>query len=220
MGRDLASLELIRGFEAAARRLSFTLAAEELFVTQSAVSRQVKALEDHLGVPLFERRHRAIRLTPDGQTLYRASAEALRLLTDAVAGIRHGAGAKSVTVSCSAGFASLWLVPRLMDFRDAHPGIDIRIDANNRLLDLERERIEVAVRYCPPQLAPDSIEIPREGPLVYEFDVEVRPQFDLPTYRGLKLKRQVKNYLPADVHEARRRFHRSRSRLCEGGDPL
>ncbi len=156
MTRDLPSLDLIRGFEAAARRLSFTLAAEELFVTQSAVSRQVKALEDHLGVALFERRHRAIRLTPDGQALYRASAEALRLLTDAAAGIRHGAGAKSVTVSCSAGFASLWLVPRLMDFRDAHPGIDIRIDANNRLLDLERERIEVAVRYCPPPLAPEG----------------------------------------------------------------
>jgi len=152
--RILPSLELIRGFEAAARRLSFTLAAEELFVTQSAVSRQVKALEDHLGVPLFERHHRAIRLTVAGQTLYRAAAEALRLLDDTAAGIRHGAGTKSVTVSCSAGFASLWLVPRLMDFRDEHPETDVRIDANNRLLDLERERIELAVRYCPPQLAP------------------------------------------------------------------
>ena len=156
MARDLPSLDLIRGFEAAARRLSFTLAAKELFVTQSAVSRQVKALEDQLGVALFERRHRAIRLTPAGQALYRAAADALRLLADAAAGIRNDAGAKSVTVSCSAGFASLWLVPRLMDFRDEHPGIDIRIDANNRLLDLERERIEVAVRYCPPHLAPEG----------------------------------------------------------------
>ena len=152
--RDLPSLDLIRGFEAAARRLSFTLAAEELFVTQSAVSRQVKALENHLGVPLFERHHRAIRLTAAGQSLYRAATEALRLLNDTAAGIRHGAGAKSVTLSCSVGFASLWLVPRLMDFRDEHPEIDIRIDANNRLIDLERERIELAVRYCPPELAP------------------------------------------------------------------
>ena len=154
MRSDLPSLDLVRGFEAAARRLSFTLAAEELFVTQSAVSRQVKALEAHLGVPLFERHHRAIRLTAAGQSLYRASVDALRLLNDTAASIRDGAGAKSVTVSCSVGFASLWLVPRLMDFRDAHPDIDIRIDANNRILDLERERIEIAVRYCPPQLAP------------------------------------------------------------------
>ena len=154
MPRELPSLDLIRGFEAAARRQSFTLAAEELFVTQSAVSRQVKSLEEHLGVPLFERHHRAIRLTSAGQTLYRASAEALRLLTDAAEGLRGSAGAKSVTVSCSVGFASLWLVPRLMDFRDAHPDVDIRIDANNRILDLEREHIELAVRYCPPLVAP------------------------------------------------------------------
>lgn len=156
MARDLPSLDLIRGFEAAARRLSFTLAAEELFVTQSAVSRQVKALEDHLGTPLFERHHRAIQLTPAGQALYRAAAEALRVLTDTAAAIRGEAATKSVTVSCSIGFASLWLVPRLMDFRDAHPDIDVRIDANNRILDLERERIEVAVRYCPPQAAPEG----------------------------------------------------------------
>lgn len=154
MRRDLPSLDLIRGFEAAARRLSFTLAAEELFVTQSAISRQVKAIEDHLGTALFERHHRAIRLTPAGQTLYRAASDALRLLGDATASIRGSADAKSVTVSCSVGFASLWLVPRLMDFRDAHPDVDIRIDANNRILDLERERIELAVRYCPPELAP------------------------------------------------------------------
>jgi len=156
MRSDLPSLELIRGFEAAARQLSFTLAAKELFVTQSAVSRQVKALEDQLGVPLFERRHRAIRLTPAGQALYRAAGDALRLLNDAAANLRETGRAKSVTVSCSVGFASLWLVPRLMGFRDAHPDVDIRIDANNRILDLERERIELAVRYCSPQLAPEG----------------------------------------------------------------
>jgi LysR family glycine cleavage system transcriptional activator len=154
MRSDLPSLDLIRGFEAAARRLSFTLAAQELFVTQSAISRQVAALEGHLGVALFERRHRAIRLTSAGQALHRAAVDALRLLNDAAAGIRAEAGRKSITVSCSGGFASLWLVPRLMDFREAHPDIDIRIDANNRILDLEREQIELAVRYCPPELVP------------------------------------------------------------------
>ena len=154
MQRRAPSLDLLRGFEAAARRLSFTLAAEELFVTQSAVSRQVKALEVDLGVALFERRHRAIRLTAAGQSLYRATEQALRLLADAAAELRGNAGRRAITVSCSAGFASLWLVPRLMDFREAHPDIDLRIDANNRMLDLDREGIELAVRYCPPELAP------------------------------------------------------------------
>lgn len=148
------SLDLLRGFEAAARRLSFTLAAQELFVTQSAVSRQVKALEADLGVALFERGHRAIRLTGAGQRLYRATDQALRLLADAAADLREGAGRRPVTVSCSVGFASLWLVPRLAEFREAHPEVELRIDANNRLLDLDREGIELAVRYGPPEIAP------------------------------------------------------------------
>lgn len=154
MTRTLPSLDLIRGFEAAARQLSFTKAAGELFLTQSAVSRQVQALEEHLGVALFERRHREIRLTDAGQQLYHSAAEALRLLTDTAARIREKGATRSVTVSCTIGFASLWLVPRLMDFRAEHPEVDIRFDANNKMLDLERERIEVAVRYCPASLAP------------------------------------------------------------------
>src|SRR5579872_1971047 len=76
---DLPSLDLIRGFEATARNLSFTKAAEELFVTQSAVSRQVKMLEEHLGTELFERRHRELLLTETGQELYRAATSALKL---------------------------------------------------------------------------------------------------------------------------------------------
>jgi DNA-binding transcriptional LysR family regulator len=154
MNRNLPSLDLVRGFEAAARHLSFTKAAAELFLTQSAVSRQVLALEEQLGTPLFERRHRAIQLTAAGQELYRAASEALRVLGDSAARIRERNAARSVTVSCSIGFAALWLVPRLMDFREQHPDIDLRIDANNRLLDLERDRVEAAVRYCPPELAP------------------------------------------------------------------
>jgi DNA-binding transcriptional LysR family regulator len=154
MTRALPSLELIRGFEAAARQLSFTKAGAELFLTQSAVSRQVQALEEQLGVALFERHHREIRLTDAGHELYRSSAEALRLLTDTVSRIRDKSAARSVTVTCTIGFASLWLVPRLMDFREQHPEVDIRFDVNNKMLDLERERIEVAVRYCPAKLAP------------------------------------------------------------------
>ena len=153
MTRLLPSLDLLRGFEAAARQLSFTKAAAELFLTQSAVSRQVQALEEQLGTALFERRHREIRLTAAGQKLFRATGDAMRLLTDAAADIRSVPGT-TVTVSCTMGFASLWLVPRLMEFRTGHPGIDIHIAANNKLLDIDRERIDLAVRYCPADLAP------------------------------------------------------------------
>lgn len=152
--RPLPSLDLVRGFEAAARLLSFTKAADELFLTQSAVSRQVQALEEHLGVPLFERRHREIRLTEAGQQLYRTASEVLRLLTDTATRIRAQRSTRPMTVSCSIGFASLWLVPRLLEFREVHPDIDIRIDANNRLVDLDREEVEVAVRYCLSREAP------------------------------------------------------------------
>lgn len=153
MNPSLPSLDLLRGFEAAGRRLSFTKAAAELFITQSAVSRQVQALEAQLGTVLFTRHHRQIRLTDAGQTLLRAAGEAMRLLAEAAAEIRAGP-TTSVTVSCTMGFASLWLVPRLMDFRTEHPLVDIRIAANNALIDIDRERVELAVRYCPAHLAP------------------------------------------------------------------
>lgn len=152
--RNLPSLDLLRGFEAAARNLSFTKAAAELFVTQSAVSRQVKTIEEHLGVALFLRRHRALLLTEAGHELYRATAQALRQLADAADKIKDRGAGRTLTVTATIGFASLWLIPRLTDFRSQRPDIDIRIAANNAMLDLEREGIELAVRYCTPKAAP------------------------------------------------------------------
>ena len=149
--RDLPSLDLLKGFEAAARNLSFTKAAAELFVTQSAVSRQIQALEDQLGVALFRRSHRELRLTDEGQTLYKTSAEVLRLLRE-VAG-RLGPRPGMLTVTTTASFAALWLVPRLADFRRLHPGIDMRLDASNDIQDLEREGFDLAIRYCTPKAA-------------------------------------------------------------------
>src|SRR5262252_1480274 len=149
--RDLPSLDLLKGFEAAARNLSFTKAAAELFVTQSAVSRQIQTLEEQLGVALFRRSHRELRLTEEGQTLYKTCAEVLRLLRD-VAG-RLGARPGMLTVTTTASFAALWLVPRLNDFRRVHPGIDMRLDATNEIQDLEREGIDVAIRYGTPKIA-------------------------------------------------------------------
>lgn len=152
----LPSLELIRSFEAAARHLSFTKAAAELYVTQSAISRSVKALEDHLGVRLFQRRHRALLLTEAGQTLYRAATGALQQLREAHRKIRESDGSRRVTVTSAFSFASMWLIPRLPKFRERHPDVEIRIAADNRLLDLEHQDIDVAIRYCAPAGVPEE----------------------------------------------------------------
>ena len=150
--RDLPSLDLLRGFEAAARNLSFTKAASELFVTQSAVSRQIKALEAQLGMALFRRHHRDLRLTEDGQTLYKTAGEVLRLVRE-VAGKLSARPSGMLTVTTTISFAALWLVPRLNEFRRLHPGIDMRLAATNEIQELERERIDVAIRYCTPKAA-------------------------------------------------------------------
>jgi len=147
--RPLPPLDFVRGFEAAARRLSFTLAAEELFVTQSAVSRQVQALEEYLGVKLFERRHKALSLTEAGQAYYRSVAAALTELRAATQRLRDSARGHVLTVTSTISFASIWLVPRLGRFRQAHPGIDVRIAATHEVLDLAREGIDVAIRDVP-----------------------------------------------------------------------
>jgi DNA-binding transcriptional LysR family regulator len=147
----LPSLDLIRSFEAAARHLSFTKAAAELYVTQSAVSRSVKTLEDHLGVVLFHRRHRTLALSEPGQLLYRTATEVMERLRDASRRIRQVKAGHMVTVTSTISFAAMWLVPRLPEFREAHPDVEVRIAAANEMSDLEREGIDVAVRYCTPK---------------------------------------------------------------------
>jgi DNA-binding transcriptional LysR family regulator len=151
--RDLPPLDLLRGFEAAARHLSFTKAADELFLTQSAISRQVQGLEEALGVALFQRRHRALLLTDQGQLLQQTVARHLKELRDVVARISQEP-VRMLTVTTLVTFASLWLIPRLAQFRGRHPGIDVRIAAANEILDLERDRIDVAIRYVAPERAP------------------------------------------------------------------
>jgi LysR family transcriptional regulator, glycine cleavage system transcriptional activator len=152
--RRLPALNLLKGFDAAARHLSFTRAGEELFLTQSALSRQMQALEEQLGVPLFERRHRALRLTEAGQVLQVAARSVLDELGHAVARIRREQSVRPLTISTAIPFAALWLLPRLPRFRERHPDVDVFISADNRMLDLDRERIDLAVRYCPESQAP------------------------------------------------------------------
>ncbi|MFA5938235.1 MAG: LysR substrate-binding domain-containing protein [Sinimarinibacterium sp.] len=147
-------LDLLIGFEAAARHLSFTKAAAEMHLTQSAISRQVQALEQQLGVPLFERRHRELLLTEAGQLLQRSTADALRSIEQTTRRIRGLKSPRTLTVTTVVSFASLWLVPRLPQFRAQHPLADVRIAADNRVVDLSRERMDVAIRYCSPDRAP------------------------------------------------------------------
>lgn len=144
----LPPLDLLATFAAAARQRSFTKAAAERFVTQSAVSRQVAALEDHLGVALFQRRHRALDLTPQGEQLAGAVQQALTLLRATVAQIRAPQRREVLSLTTTPGLASLWLIPRLAGFLDSHPGIDVRIDATHKRRALAGEGFDIAIRYA------------------------------------------------------------------------
>jgi len=149
----LPSLDLLRGFEAAARLLSFTRAGEELHLTQSAVSRQMQELESQLGTKLFERRHRALALTDAGQQFYPSAAQVLATMRAATDRLRAQAGRRSLAVTTTHSFAALWLIPRLAGFTRAHPGVDVRMAADTRVQDLERDGLDVAIRHGPASLA-------------------------------------------------------------------
>src|SRR3954469_22326702 len=157
----LPALDLLVGFEAAARHLSFTKAGEELFLTQSAVSRQIKDLEDQVGVELFERRHRALALTEAGQQFYASAAQVLSTMRTATERLRVQSGRRRpLSVTTTHSFAALWLIPRLAGFTRDHPGVDVRITADTRVHDLERDGLDIAIRHGPPSLAgPGAIRL-------------------------------------------------------------
>ncbi|MEJ7928598.1 LysR substrate-binding domain-containing protein [Ramlibacter sp. AN1015] len=139
----------LRAFEAVARHLNFRAAAEEMALTQSAVSRQIQALEEEVGVGLFLRHTRAVELTSAGAQLLLAVSQSLPRIDGAVRQIRQSAGRKSVSLTTFASFASMWLIPRLEQFQRAHPDIDIRIDASDASLDLDIADVDLALRYGP-----------------------------------------------------------------------
>ena len=153
---QLTSLGLLRGFVAVGRRMSITLAATDLCITQSAVSRQVRTLEEMLGVRLLTRGHRSISLTADGQRLFREADHALRRLQEAIGAIKVNAASGPVVITTSIGLAGLWLMPRLGDLLERHPKIDVRVSATNNLSDLRDDRLDLAIRYCSREAAPAS----------------------------------------------------------------
>jgi LysR family glycine cleavage system transcriptional activator len=144
--RRLPGLPAFRTFEAAARHLSFSRAAVALNVTPAAVSSQIRALEDQLGVRLFLRTSRQMALTNAGQILFAAVTEAFATLTRAVDHLA-GADGHTLRVATSASFAAKWLLPRLERFRALHPGVDVVIDASEATIDLASSDTAVAIRF-------------------------------------------------------------------------
>lgn len=147
MSGRLPSLSGLRAFEAAARHLSVTLAAGELSVTPGAVSLQIRDLEQSLGVRLFDRLPRRLALTVDGEGYFKAMRSAFRLMREATEELLARARPAMLSISCTPTFAAQWLVPRLPNFEERMPGIDIRISASNRLVDFARDGVDIAIRH-------------------------------------------------------------------------
>ena len=144
----LPSLDLLKGFEVVARHLSFTKAAAELCVTQSAVSRQIRQLEEHLGVRLFERRTRAVVLTDVGYRYYTELTPLLSQLGALTQKVTAARAESRVRVTTTLTFASLWLVPRLAAFQEKSPDVHVHVVADNVVRDLARDDFDLAIRYC------------------------------------------------------------------------
>lgn len=192
----MPALDLLVGFEAAARHLSFTKAGEELYLTQSAVSRQIKELEDQLGLPLFQRRHRALSLTDAGQQFYAVAAQVITTMRAATERLRAQAGKRRpLSVTTTNSFASLWLIPRLAGFTRAHPEVDVRITAETRVQDLERDGLDVALRHGPASLAgPNAVRL---------FGERVFPVCSPKLLKKLPLKKpdDLKNHVLLQYHD-------------------
>ena len=147
MANKLPSLNALRAFEAAARHLSYTRAADELNVAQAAVSHQIKDIEDQLGLKLFRRMNRTLMLTDAGQALLPAVSDGFQVLAEGVARVAGYGHENRLKISTLESIAAEWLVPRLGRFRLRHPDIDVELSINDALVDFQRDDVDVAIRY-------------------------------------------------------------------------
>lgn len=147
MPRRLPPLTSLRAFEAAGRHLSFTKAAEELTVTQAAISHQVKALEEHLDAALFLRLPRQLELTKAGKILLPVVRNSFDRISDSVAKLNSEVSSKALTIRLAPSFATKWLSPRLDDFRRLHPDIDLSLNLGNEPVDFRRQPVDIAITY-------------------------------------------------------------------------
>ncbi|RZL65372.1 MAG: LysR family transcriptional regulator [Variovorax sp.] len=179
----------LRAFEAVARHLNFRAAADEMALTQSAVSRQIQSLEEEVGVPLFLRHTRAVELTGAGAQLLLAVQQSLPRIDGAIRQIRQSAGRKSVSLTTFASFASMWLIPRLEAFQRDNPEIDIRIDASDTAVDLDVADVDIALRYGPRETAlPGAVRLfgetltPVASPWLIKSNPQIRKPADLANF--------------------------------------
>ncbi|MDJ1015753.1 MAG: transcriptional regulator GcvA [Paracoccaceae bacterium] len=147
MSDRLPPLTALRAFDAAARHMSFQKAAEEINVTPAALSFQIKSLEEHLGQPVFRRLNRAVELTEVGRALSPGARDGFATLAAAWSSARRLTDTSSITVTAGPAFTAKWLAPKMFAFAQAHPEIELRFSATLRLLDFDRDDVDVAIRF-------------------------------------------------------------------------
>ncbi len=179
----------LRAFEAVARHLNFRAAAEEMALTQSAVSRQIQSLEEEVGTQLFNRHTRSVELTAAGMGLLGAVAPSLERIDSSVRQIRTSLGRKHVALTTFASFASMWLIPRLEAFQKASPDIDFRIDASDVSVDIETADVDLALRYGPARSMPaHAIRLfgeqltPVASPWLLKSEAKIKSPADLASF--------------------------------------
>ncbi|WP_415774326.1 transcriptional regulator GcvA [Paraburkholderia sp. J7] len=186
--RHLPPLNALRAFDASARHLNFRLASEELGVTQGAVAQQVRVLEEALNLPLFARGPRGLALTTEGHTYFTAVQRALTIVADATEALNRRS--TSLTISTTPSFASKWLIPRLAEFAETHPEIDVRIIADATLCNFKSDGVDIAVRLGKPPFAKGLVSdllFPLQvfavaSPQLLKHDCPVRMIADLENY--------------------------------------
>ncbi|SAL24084.1 LysR family transcriptional regulator [Caballeronia udeis] len=186
--RNRVTLKSVQAFEAAARLSSFALAADELFVTPSAISHQIKLLEEQLSIRLFHRLHRAVILTDSGRQYAEEISSAFARIDSATREIGRVAKSDILTIHCTPSFATQWLMPRIARFSAAHPDIDVRLNASSEAANLISEAVDIDIRYGPRKLQPAGtmvLELPPEtivplcAPALMEGDYPLRSVADL-----------------------------------------
>jgi LysR family transcriptional regulator, glycine cleavage system transcriptional activator len=190
----------LRAFEVVARHLNFRSAAEELALTQPAVSRQIQALEHDVGGALFERSTRSVTLTPAGRALLQVVSPWTERLDVAVRNIRGGLARKSVAITTFASFASTWLIPKLEAFQRLHADIDIRVDASDAFINLENNDIDLALRYGTYEQMPkgairlfDEVIAPMASPWLLKSHPNIQTASDLSKLTLIELSEVTHN---------------------------
>lgn len=197
--RRLPPLLSLRAFEAAAAHLSFQRAALELSVTPSAISHQVRALEDTLGQPLFRRLTRQLALTPAGQRLFDDLRMGFDVLEAGIDKLRRPAASQPVTLTTNTAFAARWVLPRMAVFREACPGIELRLHASDTVVDLARGDADIAVRSGSghwPGLAVRELMAERYAPMCSPM-LRLKRAADLPKHQLIHCGWQPQALAPA-----------------------